>query len=224
MNIENRLTQYNTTKCSHQFSKITEKISVEIYDTCQNLHHSISHDTSYMVPQRPNNRTTQHLQHHTISHDIHHRKSQDTNNKTPHAYHSIVHDNNHMPSQEPYHRTPYGYYHMISQDSHHETSQYPNTLFHRTVTTRPPRVIDTHRFMQKTPIRTSEGNPHTTSQNTCNRARQHGSHMNILDHHQTLPNRGHGTSYIENQRDYVEYRYDFNELRTLTLNSVQISP
>ena len=40
--------------------------------------------------------------------------------------------------------------------------------------------------------------------------RQHGSHMNILDHHQTLPNRGHGTNYIANQREYVEDRYDFN--------------
>ena len=34
--------------------------------------------------------------------------------------------------------------------------------------------------------------------------------MNILDHHQTLHSKEHGTSYIANQRDYVEYRYDFN--------------
>ena len=34
--------------------------------------------------------------------------------------------------------------------------------------------------------------------------------MNILDHHQTLHSKGHGTSCIANQRDYVEDRYDFN--------------
>ena len=34
--------------------------------------------------------------------------------------------------------------------------------------------------------------------------------MNILDHHQTLHSKGHGTSYIANQREYVEDRYDFN--------------
>ena len=34
--------------------------------------------------------------------------------------------------------------------------------------------------------------------------------MNILDHHQTLPNRGHGTNYIAKQIEYVEDRYNFN--------------
>ena len=34
--------------------------------------------------------------------------------------------------------------------------------------------------------------------------------MNILYHHQTLHSKGHGTSYIANQRDYMEDRYNFN--------------
>ena len=98
---------------------------------------------------------------------------------------------------------------MTSQDSHHETSQYPQHIIsqdrhHKT------SKGDTHIFMHKPPTRTSEGNPHNTLQNTYNRSCQYGLHMNILDHHQTLPNRGHGTNFIANQRYYVEDRYDFN--------------
>ena len=64
--------------------------------------------------------------------------------------------------------------------------------------------------MQKTPIKTLEGIPHNIPQNTYSMSRQHKSHMNILDHHKTLHNKGHGTNDITNQRNYVEARYDFN--------------
>ena len=199
-----KTTQYNSH--TDQMPRYTSK---NTNDTFQTLLHKISHGTSHVDPQRPNNRTSQHQHHNMISHDLHHRTSQDHNHKTPQDYHSIVHDTNHRTSQDPYHITPHGYYYMTSQDPHHETSQYPQHIisqdrYHKT------SKVETHRLMQKTPTRTSEGNPHNTLQNTYNRSRQHGSHRNILDHHQTLPNRGHGTNYIANQREYIEDRYDFN--------------
>ena len=199
----------NTTRYNSHTDQIPRYNNKNTNDTSQNLHHRISHGTSHMVPQRPNNRTSQHQQHHTILHDLHHSQSQDPKNKTPQDYPSITHHTNHMTSQDPYHRTPHGYYHMTSQDSHQDTSQYPQHTIsqdrhHNT------SKGDTHRFMQKTPNRTLKGIPHNTPQNTYNRSRQHGSHMNILDHQQTLHSKGHGTSYIANQRDYVEDRYDFN--------------
>ena len=192
-------TRYNSH--TDQMPRYTNK---NTNNTLQNLHHRISHGTSHMVSQRPNNMTSHH-QHHIISHDTHHRTSQDPNHKIPQDYPIIAHYTNHMTSQDPYHRTPHNYYHMTSQDSHHETSQYPQHIIsqdrhHKTA------KGDTHRF---THTRTSEGNPHNIPQNTYNRSRQHGSHMNIPDHHQTLPNKGNGTSYIANQRDYVDARCDF---------------
>ena len=117
-----------TTRYNNHTDQIPRYTNKNTNDTSQNLHHRISHGTSYMVPQRPNNRTSQHQQHHTISHDLHHRKLQDPKPKTPQDYPSITHDTNHMTSQDPYHRTPHGYYHMTSQDSHLETSQYPQHI------------------------------------------------------------------------------------------------
>ena len=88
-----KTTQYNSH--TDQMPRYTSK---NTNDTFQNLHHKISHGTSHMDPQRPNNRTSQHQQHHMISHDLHHRTSLDHKHETPQDYPSIAHDTNHRTS------------------------------------------------------------------------------------------------------------------------------